>query len=147
MKNWLIALGFLISCALFALAQTGPSPSAPGIATPSEWAIQHQPAAAAAATITRAAEPGMRHVARSVTVCVGPTAAQPSLIFNLRDGTSGAGTILWAVRVSGIVNYSNCVTQTMNVIGTVNTAMTLESAAAPAATNFATVALTGYTTQ
>jgi hypothetical protein len=108
------------------------------------WAIQHQPAAAAAATISRAAVAGVRHVATSVTVCLTATAAQTGLAFNLRDGATGAGTILWTVKLSGAASTNACVALPVHIAGSPNTAMTLESASAPAATNFATVALTGY---
>jgi hypothetical protein len=122
----------------------------PVLATPqsiySTWAIQHQPAAAAQATISRAAVVGMRHVATSITVCLGATAAQTSVIFNLRDGTTGAGTILWSVRLAGAAGTNQCVAVPVNIPGSPNTAMTLESATAPAATNFAIVSLNGYDT-
>lgn len=109
------------------------------------WAVQHQPAAATAATITQAAKTGYKHVATSITVCIQATAAQTSVVFNLRDGTTGAGTILWSARLMGVIGTGQCVTSGPVVIpGTVSTAMTLESASAPAATNFATVSLAGY---
>jgi hypothetical protein len=110
------------------------------------WAIQHQPAAATAATISAAAATGARHGATSITVCVSGVAAQPTLVFNLRDGATGAGTILWTVKLSAVIGTSQCQTANVQIIGTSNTAMTLESAAAPAATNFATVSLNGYDT-
>ena len=112
----------------------------------SYWSIQHQPAAATAATISQAAQAGTRHIAKHLTVCVNGVAAQPSLVFNLRDGATGAGTILWSARLSALAGDSNCQSADVEIIGTTNTAMTLESAAAPAATNFATVTLNGFDT-
>jgi hypothetical protein len=110
------------------------------------WAVQHQPAATTAATITRAAVAARRHIATSITICTSGVAAQPTLLFNLRDGATGAGTILWSGRLSAAAGASSCVVvPNLLIVGTVNTAMTLESAAAPASTNFATVALTGHT--
>lgn len=134
-----------LSLALLAALALAPALALAQVATPvaQSWAVQHQPAAAAAATISRAAVAKQRHVATSVTVCLGATAAQTSLIFNLRDGATGAGTILWSVRLSGAASTNSCVAIPVWIPGSVNTAMTLESAAAPAATNFATVALTG----
>ncbi len=109
------------------------------------WAVQHQPAAAAQATISKAAVATRRHVATSITVCVSAVAAQGTLIFNLRDGATGAGTILWSVRLMAPAGQGMCVSSgPVDIPGSLNTAMTLESAAAPAATNFATVALAGY---
>jgi hypothetical protein len=109
------------------------------------WSVQHQPAAATAATISRAAVATRRHVATGLTVCVSGVAAQPTLVFNLRDGATGAGTILWSARLMAPLGSGQCVVLSgLSIPGSVNTAMTLESAAAPAATNFATVSLQGY---
>ena len=113
--------------------------------TTSFWAIQHQPAAATAATISQAADTNGRHVARFITICLSAVAAQTTLVYNLRDGASGAGTIVWSARLAGTAGAGHCITAEVRIIGTKNTAMTLESAAAPAATNFATVSLNGYT--
>ena len=126
--------------------------AAPALARPqsvySTWAIQHAPAAAAVATISKAAAAGSRHVATSVTVCVSAAAtAQTPLQFSLRDGATGAGTILWTVRLSAPANSTACATLPHEpFVGSVNTAMTLESAGVTVAGAFATVALTGYTT-
>jgi len=137
-------LAFTLIALLLALS---PVPAVPqGASVYSFWAIQHQPAAATQATIGRAAAAGTRHVATTITVCVSAVAAQPTLIFNLRDGATGAGTILWSVRLMAVIGDGMCVVAPINIAGTVNTAMTLESAAAPAATNFATVSLNGYDT-
>lgn len=115
-------------------------------AGPGEWAIQHTPAAATQATITRAAGgAGVRHVCRSVTCSILATAAQGQIILNLRDGATGAGTILWSSQFSlGAASSDRITLSGLNIVGSGNTAMTLEVAAAPAATNFASVALTGY---
>jgi hypothetical protein len=138
MKKLLLVLLVLLVAALPALAEAQ---------TPhTRWSIQHQPAAAAAATITRSAVTAMRHVATSVTVCVNAVAAQGTLIFNLRDGATGAGTILWSVRLMAPIGYGSCVSLPIDIPGSAGAAMTLESASAPAASNFATVALTGYDT-
>ncbi len=137
MKKTLLAL-------LVALFPVLASPADPG--DTSYWFVQHTPAAATAATISVAASPNGRHVAKSVTVCISATAAQPSLNFVLRDGATGAGTILWSARLMAPLGYGDCLTVPITIAGTKNTAMTLESAAAPAATNFATVSLNGYTT-
>jgi hypothetical protein len=115
-------------------------------AGPGEWAIQHQPAAATQATITRAAGgAGVRHVCRSITVSLLAVAAQGQIIVNLRDGGTGAGTILWSAGFVLAAGSSDRIALSgLNIVGTANTAMTLEFAAAPAATNFAQVALSGY---
>ena len=112
----------------------------------SYWAINHAPAATTQATIARAATTGARHVAKHLTVCVTEVAAQPALAFNLRDGATGAGTVVWTASLSAAAGTSQCVAADVDIIGTANTAMTLESAAAPASTNLATVSLNGFDT-
>lgn len=116
------------------------------VSNPGEWAIQHTPAAATQATITRAAGgAGVRHICRSITCSILATAAQGQIILNLRDGASGAGTILWSAQFALAAGTSDRITLSgLNIVGSANTAMTLETAAAPAATNFASVSLTGY---
>lgn len=116
------------------------------VAKPGEWAIQHTPAAATQATITRAAGgAGVRHVCRSITCSIVAIAAQGQIIVNLRDGATGAGTILWSAQFALLAGTSDRITLgDLNIVGSANTAMTLEVAAAPAATNFASVSLTGY---
>lgn len=116
------------------------------VAAVGTFGIQDQPAAATQATISRAAGgAGVRHIAVAVTVGIAAVAAQPPLIFNLRDGASGAGAILWSVRLTAPAGQGQVVALSgLSYIGTANTALTLESAAAPAATNFAFVSLGGY---
>lgn len=110
------------------------------------WAVNHAPAAAAQATIGQAANANGRHVATSVTVCVSAAGtAQTPLQFSLRDGATGAGTILWTVRLSAPINTAYCIAAPLKVAGTKNTAMTLESAGVTVAGSFAMVSLNGYT--
>lgn len=137
MKKLFLGL-ILITLPLVALGQSDTS----------RWSIQHAPAAAAVATISKAAVPGARHVATSVTVCVSAAAtAQTPLQFSLRDGATGAGTIVWAVRLSAPANSSVCAAPApVFILGSVNTAMTLESAGVTVAGAFATVSLQGYDT-
>lgn len=119
-------------------------------AAPGEWAINHTPAVNTVATITRAAgAAGVRHVCRSITATlIGlAAAAETTVLVNLRDGATGAGTILWSTRllVTGTVGSQVGVSITgLNIPGTAATAMTLEFAAAGGASTFETVALTGY---
>lgn len=111
-----------------------------------QWAVNSQPAVATQASASRAAIPGTRHVCKSVSVSLAAVAAQGIIYFNLRDGASGAGTILWSVAFVLAAGTSDRVTLSgLDIVGSVNTAMTLESSAAPAAGNFATAALTGIT--
>lgn len=115
-------------------------------AGPGEWAIQAAPAAATQATASRAsAGAGNRNVLRSVTVSVGAVAAQAPLGFVVRDGATGAGTIIWRCMLGAAAGGCQTVTVSgLNIVGSEATAMTVESLVAPAATNFATVAASGY---
>jgi len=115
----------------------------------STWSLTHTPAAATQATISKTAGAStIRHVATSVTWCIAAQAtAQPILLINLRDGATGAGTILHSWTVSTIASDSKCQSISgLNITGTANTAMTIETAAAPAAAVQATVNMTGYST-
>jgi hypothetical protein len=114
---------------------------------PGQWAVINAPAAATAATISKAAVASTKHVAKSITVCISAVAAQPNIVFNLRDGATGAGTVVWTALLSAAAGTSQCQSATFTIIGSTNTAMTLESSTAPAATNFATVSVSGYDIQ
>lgn len=115
--------------------------------------INHAPAAATQATIARAAAgAGIKNVCTSITCTLSSTAAPTAgrVIFNLRDGTTGAGTILWTGALSLQATAGICATLPLTdlwIEGTANTAMTLESAAAPSANIFATVSWSGTITQ
>lgn len=117
---------------------------------PGNWSINHTPAANTQATITKAAGGGtIRHVCNSITVTlIGLAAsAEATVLVNLRDGATGAGTILWSARllVTGTTGSESGVTlSNLNIVGSANTAMTLEFAAAGGASTFETVAMTGY---
>jgi len=117
---------------------------------PGDWSINHTPAAATQATSTRAAAAaGIRHVATSISAVVSTlgTAQTAALILNLRDGATGAGTILWSVQISLPVSTTWTISISgLNIVGTAATAMTLEFAAANVAASFASVSLTGYDT-
>jgi hypothetical protein len=117
---------------------------------PGQWAINHTPAANTQATISRAAAAGQRHVCKSITATLIGLAAsvETTVLVNLRDGTTGAGTILWSARllVIGTAGSQGGIALSgLDIVGSVNTAMTLEFAAAGGANTLETVALTGVT--
>lgn len=126
------------------------------VAPVANWSINHIPAAATQATISRAAgAAGIKHVCTSIHAKLRTaTAATASAVqVNLRDGATGAGTILWATTlnintnvatVGGVLNDEITLTG-LNIVGTAATAMTLEFAGAGAANTFEDVAMTGYT--
>lgn len=120
--------------------------------TPGEWSVNHVPAVATQATASRAAGgAGVRNICRSIdaTLIIQPTVNQPVIQLNLRDGATGGGTILWsrqfgvgaALAAGGqqIVSLAG-----LNIVGSANTAMTLEFSAAGAALTYQSVAMTGY---
>lgn len=120
------------------------------ITRPGDWAINNVPAAATQPTISKAAgAAGVRHVATSISVAISTvgTAQTAALVFVLRDGATGAGTILWSLQVSLPVNTTwSFALSNLNIVGTAATAMTLETVAANVAASFASVSLTGYDT-
>lgn len=119
-------------------------------APPGEWSINHTPAANTQATITRAAgAAGVRHVCKSITATlIGLAAAvEATVLVNLRDGATGAGTILWSTRLlvqGGTGAETGISLSGLNIVGSAATAMTLEFAAAGGANTFESVAMTGY---
>jgi hypothetical protein len=107
--------------------------------------------AATAATISKAAGGGtVRHVVTGVTFCFQDSAINTvARLVNLRDGATGAGTIIksWYVSNGGVAGGAQCEHESgLNITGSANTAMTLEFAAAPAATASETVSFQGYST-
>lgn len=137
-----------ISATILALTSATAGPFA---VPPGQWAVTSNPAAATQATATKAAGAStVRHVANCVTVGLVAVAAQTApLVFNLRDGATGAGTVLWSVAFIGQAGVAQPPVTFcgLNIPGTAATAMTLESAAAPGASNFAFVTLTGTDAQ
>jgi hypothetical protein len=115
--------------------------------SPADWAVQHTPVAATQATISKAGIAGFAHSCTSITVTLAAVGAQAAeLVFVLRDGASGAGTILWTAGfVAAATVAHNLTISGLNIKGTRGTAMTLETTAAPAATNLAKVSMTGRT--
>ncbi len=95
---------------------------------------------------------GVRHVCTwlSITLAQNTTgSAQNLLTFHLRDGATGAGTILASFTLALPATACDCRVLTLsglNIPGTAATAMTLESASAPAAQTAASVAFGGYST-
>lgn len=119
------------------------------ITNQAEWSIPHTPAVATRATITRAAGgAGVRHVCKAITATLAVAAADvgvAGVLVNLRDGATGAGTILWSKRLAVVAagGIADVNITGLNIAGSPNTAMTLEFAAAPGAASFEDVTLGG----
>lgn len=116
----------------------------------STWSVTNTiNAAVTAASASKAAGGGaVRHVATGVTLCYSDSAIGAVAQVNLRDGATGAGTIIrsWLVALP-VAGGSQCENLSgLNMTGLANTAMTLEFGAATAATSSKTVTLTGYST-
>lgn len=111
-----------------------------------DWSVQHTPGTAAQATITKAAVAGSQHVCTGVSATLSAAAtASGIVIVNLRDGASGAGTILGSWGLSCPVQGSALIfLAPLNIPGTVGNAMTLEFAGAGAAATQENVTLMGY---
>jgi len=101
----------------------------------SRWTVVSAPAVSNQATASLAAEAAVRHVADCVTFSAGSTTAPAltNLTINLRDGATGAGTVIasWDVVIpaatgQNVAPFGVC---GLNLVGTTNTAMTLEFSA------------------
>lgn len=121
-----------------------------GIAKQS-WVVTSNPGVNAQATATKAAKSGSRNVCQTInaTFAAGTVApAAVELSVNLRDGASGAGNILW----SGVISLPATAGQNaapisitgLSILGSNNTAMTLEFSVAGGANTFEAVSMTGY---
>lgn len=115
------------------------------VADRGEWSVESRPAVGVVATATRAAGGvGVRNVCRSLSASVLAIAAQGQVDVVVRDGAAGLGAVLWSTRFALALGASDRVSLSgINIVGTANTAMTIEFLAAPAATNFEGVAMTG----
>ena len=110
-----------------------------------EWAVTNQ-ATAGTPTISKAAAAGVRHVCTGISISVSAGAtAQTPVVVNLRDGATGAGTILASWALSTIANSTTGLNLAgLNIVGTAGSAMTLEFAATTATAVVGSVNLFGY---
>lgn len=117
--------------------------------TANRLGARSNPAAGSQATASAAAIANFKHVADCVAFAGGSTTAPAltALSVNLRDGATGAGTVLWSQQVvvsaatgQNVAPFAVC---GLNLPGTANTAMTLEFSASLANLS-ESVALTYY---
>lgn len=122
---------------------------------PSMWAVVSFPAANSQATASIAAEAAVRHVARCVTWAASAAAAVTAADGNIviRDGATGAGTIIWQAAVAhavaagaGIQTIPPHTVCELNLVGSTNTAMTAEMNAGVTGEH-QSVSLAGYNVQ
>lgn len=119
------------------------------------WMASSVPAVSTAPSASRAAAgAGVKNVLTGFSITLNAIAAQTIIYFTLRDGATGAGTILhqWYV-VQAIGTTFNFGIGGLYVPGSANVAMTIEltnqtgAVTAPVATNFASVLMWGNTEQ
>lgn len=98
----------------------------------SRWTVTSNPAAGSVASASIALEAGVKHVVDTVCFSAGSTAAPAatSLQINIRDGATGAGTIIGVFELditatTGQNVAPQCITN-LNLPGTAGTAMTAE---------------------
>lgn len=117
------------------------------------WAQGDAPAVNTKATTTKAAGgAGVRHVCTGIVGSFAAGTSAPTainLLVLLRDGSTGAGTVLWAATLSlpatAGQNAPVVVATGLNIRGSANTAMTLEFSVAGGANTFQCVGLQGVT--
>jgi len=116
---------------------------------PGEWSVNGNPGVNTTAGCNKAAGgAGVRHICRSITatLCGTAAAAAPVSVY-LRDGASGVGTIIWsAILINPAGNTVQISLTDLSIVGSANTAMTLEFSGAAGANTYESVAMTGYDT-
>lgn len=116
-----------------------------------EFIVDSAPAAGSAASAVRAAgAAGVRNVCTGIHASLAVATAITAATFtvNLRDGASGAGTVLMSRRIRAVTADTNHLVFSLsglNVVGSAATAMTLEFTAAGEATTLQNCTLIGYT--
>lgn len=108
-----------------------------------DWMLANETASSGTASATQTAVAGKRHITLGGTAAfASPTVAATAFV-RVRDGTTGAGTILWSCALGGNTGSGGTVAIPSGLIGSVNTAMTVEfSGAISTATQ--SVSLNGF---
>jgi hypothetical protein len=107
------------------------------------------PATATQATVTQAAgAAGVRNVCNAISFGLQTIGTLQGVIqVNLRDGATGAGTVLWSMTIGlAVSTFFGFSVSGLNIVGSAATAMTLEFSAAGVAASSESVTLNGYTT-
>jgi hypothetical protein len=115
----------------------------------STWAINSSPATNTVATVSRASQAGQRNVLTGFCATFSNlgNAASGTGTVNIRDGATGAGTLLWTFDfgLSATVGSTQFVALgDLRIVGTVATAMTIEFTAAGGAGTSEKVNICGF---
>lgn len=121
------------------------------VAEPGQWVATSAPIVNTQASASQAAGgAGVRHVCNAISATlVADTTAPAATVatLNLRDGATGAGTVLasWTLAIEAVAG-DKCIINLsgLNIPGSANTAMTLEFAAAGGAHTFESCTLIGH---
>lgn len=108
------------------------------------------PAAAAAPVAAAPADAALVNVLNNLVVTLNAVAAQGVLTVVVRDGATGVGAIIYSFFIGPLAAGTSQVVQLQDLDlrnAAVNTALTVETTAAPAATNFASIAWQGILAQ
>lgn len=110
-----------------------------------QWSVNSVPAAATAPSAAQGGVPDFTNVVQTIAFSLAAVAAQGVLTLVLRDGATGVGTVKWSLKVPPALAGTGFMFSIsgLNIAMTVGNAATLETTGAPAATNFASVAMTG----
>lgn len=138
------------NAATAAALSTQPVSNVQLVTSPGEWTLTNAPSVSTQATATRAAGGAtVRHVLKSIQASLQAVVAQAApVVAVVRDGATGVGTILWQDRLIAPAGFNAVISiDGLNIVGSLNTAMTVEFTAAPVATNFETISASGYDAQ
>lgn len=132
------------------ISAANPGTKAVMVSKPACWSVTSNPGAAAQPSASKAAgAAGVRHICRSISfsLALGAT-AQTLLTINLRDGATGAGTILrsWEIQTPASSAPVYFHEQDLDLLGSAATAMTLEFSGATVANAAGTCNISGYDT-
>lgn len=134
--NWIFQKGTALLTMPASSTTTGRNISGAALVEKSSrWTVVSYPAANSQGSASLAAEAAVRHVVDCVTWSAAAAAAVTAADGNvaIRDGATGAGTIIWQVGVAhlvaaaaGIQTIAPHTVCGLNLVGTTNTAMTAE---------------------
>lgn len=125
----------------------------PGYAAANAWSVKNRAAANTAATASKAAgAAGVKHVCTGFMVTFASLGAPtPEIIgVQIRDGATGAGTVIWegSISLPATAGISRDLGMTgLWLVGTAATAMTIETDLGGGANDYLTVSMQGVSIQ